>query len=178
MSFYETDEWRKLRYKVLRTQGFKCRACGSGPEKLLQVDHIKPRSKYPELELEETNLQVLCEDCNMGKSNTYEDKLVDHDEFATEKEKHIKKQNLRILSNLSYYTEQAGLDDEGKARVRKILERELKIQGLRERSRRLMKLLKGGANIEHLVTAMFEQPPEKYERNLEKAFGSEPDGAA
>ena len=33
------------------------------------VDHIKPRSRYPALELTLTNLQVLCNDCNMGKSN-------------------------------------------------------------------------------------------------------------
>src|SRR5262249_39926358 len=30
-------------------------------------DHIKPRSKFPELELELGNLQVLCADCNLGK---------------------------------------------------------------------------------------------------------------
>lgn len=35
----------------------------------MHVDHIKPRSKYPELELEFTNLQILCADCNLGKRN-------------------------------------------------------------------------------------------------------------
>jgi hypothetical protein len=39
----------------------------------MHVDHIKPRSKYPDLELSRQNLQVLCEDCNLGKSNKYED---------------------------------------------------------------------------------------------------------
>jgi 5-methylcytosine-specific restriction endonuclease McrA len=38
----------------------------------MHVDHIKPRSKYPALELAEDNLQVLCELCNIGKSNTNE----------------------------------------------------------------------------------------------------------
>lgn len=33
----------------------------------MHVDHIKPRSKYPALELVLSNLQVLCEDCNLGK---------------------------------------------------------------------------------------------------------------
>ena len=37
----------------------------------MHVDHIKPRSKYPRLELDFDNLQVLCEDCNLGKSNRY-----------------------------------------------------------------------------------------------------------
>ena len=41
--------------------------CGSTER--IHVDHIKPRSKYPELELDINNLQVLCEDCNIGKSN-------------------------------------------------------------------------------------------------------------
>lgn len=77
--FYESDAWRTLRYKVLRKFGFKCMACGArpgpGPNGALHVDHIKPRSKYPQLELDENNLQVLCRDCNKGKSNIYEDDL-------------------------------------------------------------------------------------------------------
>jgi 5-methylcytosine-specific restriction endonuclease McrA len=35
----------------------------------IHIDHIKPRSKYPELELEFDNLQVLCATCNVKKSN-------------------------------------------------------------------------------------------------------------
>jgi len=31
------------------------------------VDHIKPKSKYPDLAYDKTNLQVLCEECNIGK---------------------------------------------------------------------------------------------------------------
>jgi 5-methylcytosine-specific restriction endonuclease McrA len=33
------------------------------------VDHIKPRSTHPKLALAFDNLQLLCEDCNIGKSN-------------------------------------------------------------------------------------------------------------
>lgn len=68
MSFYQTREWKELRYKVLLHYGRKCLCCNS-TDKPLHVDHIKPISKYPELKLEITNLQVLCEDCNLGKSN-------------------------------------------------------------------------------------------------------------
>ena len=39
----------------------------------LHVDHIKPRSKYHELELDFNNLQILCEDCNLGKLNINEE---------------------------------------------------------------------------------------------------------
>ena len=66
--FYKTREWRQLRYKVLVRLGRKCQCCGEEGG-YIHVDHIKPRSLFPELELEESNLQVLCEACNMGKSN-------------------------------------------------------------------------------------------------------------
>lgn len=53
-----------------------CLACGRKPPTVvLHVDHIKPRSKYPELELEISNLQVLCEDCNLGKLHYFDDDL-------------------------------------------------------------------------------------------------------
>jgi 5-methylcytosine-specific restriction endonuclease McrA len=32
------------------------------------VDHIKPRSRFPELALDPENVQVLCDSCNRGKS--------------------------------------------------------------------------------------------------------------
>jgi hypothetical protein len=69
--FYESIEWRDLRYKVLKANDGRCELCGHGKHtgKILHVDHIMPRSKFPLIELEITNLQVLCEDCNMGKSN-------------------------------------------------------------------------------------------------------------
>lgn len=68
-SFYESDAWRAVRYQVLKKFGATCQCCGATPKQSRQVhvDHIKPRSRYPELELDITNLQVLCEDCNLGK---------------------------------------------------------------------------------------------------------------
>lgn len=64
--FYYTRAWQELRYRALKLYGKKCGCCESveGP---FHIDHIKPRSKYPELELEISNLQVLCKDCNLGK---------------------------------------------------------------------------------------------------------------
>jgi len=71
--FFASKEWRELRYRVLSSQGRVCTLCGATKESgaMLHVDHIKPRSKFPDLWLEESNLQVLCEDCNLGKSNKY-----------------------------------------------------------------------------------------------------------
>ena len=73
--FYNSQAWLDLRYQILNKYGNRCQKCGMGEAEgaKLHVDHIKPRSKYPELELDPDNLQVLCEKCNMGKSNVYED---------------------------------------------------------------------------------------------------------
>lgn len=67
--FYQTREWRSVRFDVLRKSNGKCKLCGRSPDNgiILHVDHIKPRSKFPALELDPKNLQVLCEDCNIGK---------------------------------------------------------------------------------------------------------------
>lgn len=72
--FYATRQWIDLRYKTLRRYGPVCQCCGAKRESGAQihVDHIKPRSLYPELELNLDNLQVLCRECNLGKSNTDE----------------------------------------------------------------------------------------------------------
>jgi hypothetical protein len=70
--FYETKEWRELRYKILRKYPRKCMLCNA-ENKELHVDHIKPKSIYPELALDATNLQILCKECNLGKSNLYID---------------------------------------------------------------------------------------------------------
>lgn len=69
--FYLSDDWRALRFDVLKSSDKKCVLCGRGRAQgaALHVDHIKPRSRFPELALTRSNLQILCEDCNMGKSN-------------------------------------------------------------------------------------------------------------
>jgi hypothetical protein len=68
--FYQSDAWLQLRYKILKKYGRTCMLCGySAPQVQIHVDHIKPRSTHPDLELEPDNLQVLCKACNVGKSN-------------------------------------------------------------------------------------------------------------
>ena len=68
--FYLSKAWRSLRYEALQAFGRQCLCCGRTPPTVaLHVDHILPRSEFPELELDINNIQVLCEDCNLGKSN-------------------------------------------------------------------------------------------------------------
>lgn len=63
-----TANWRQ-RAQVLLRDGATCRMCGTRPEHgaRLHVDHIIPWAKGGETVLE--NLQILCERCNIGKSD-------------------------------------------------------------------------------------------------------------
>lgn len=69
--FLQSYEWRKLRYEALQRHGARCQCCGRGAADgaVMNVDHIKPRRKYPDLALDIDNLQVLCSVCNHGKGN-------------------------------------------------------------------------------------------------------------
>lgn len=51
----EEREWRQ---NVLHRDGHKCVQCGSA--EYLEVDHIRPRSMYPELKFNMDNGQTLC----------------------------------------------------------------------------------------------------------------------
>jgi hypothetical protein len=64
--FLDSPEWKALRADFFATAEKVCRKCGSTDE--LQVDHIKPKSKYPELALDKSNLQILCWPCNRTKA--------------------------------------------------------------------------------------------------------------
>ena len=65
------DPSLRLRFKVLKRDNFSCAQCGASPAKnpivILHVDHMKPWSKGGETEI--TNLQTLCQNCNIGKSD-------------------------------------------------------------------------------------------------------------
>jgi len=61
----------RLRFLVMRRDNFKCVICGrspaTDPKIILHVDHIIPWEKGGETVIE--NLQTLCSDDNLGKSN-------------------------------------------------------------------------------------------------------------
>ncbi len=61
----------RLRFIVMKRDGFKCRDCGrspaTNPSIILHVDHFKAWVKGGETVLE--NLQTLCSKCNIGKSD-------------------------------------------------------------------------------------------------------------
>lgn len=61
-----------LRFDILKRDGYRCRICGAaaGDGVKLHVDHIIPVSKGGETI--PSNLQTLCERCNMGKRDKLE----------------------------------------------------------------------------------------------------------
>ena len=61
----------RLRFIVMKRDNFKCKNCGKSPatdqKVILHIDHVSPYSKGGETIVE--NLQTLCSECNLGKSN-------------------------------------------------------------------------------------------------------------
>lgn len=70
-AFLASYEWRRVRMMALKTYGPRCMCCGATPADgaVMNVDHIKPRLKFPKLALTLSNLQILCAPCNHGKGN-------------------------------------------------------------------------------------------------------------
>ncbi len=79
IDYKETKEYQRklmspsLRYDILKRDGFKCTICGRNTEDgvKLHVDHIIPVSKGGKTVPE--NLRTLCDSCNLGKSDKYDE---------------------------------------------------------------------------------------------------------
>ena len=63
--FLYSTEWAYLRDLIFERDGYSCKSDSRHRE--LQVDHIMPRSKFPERSLDPENLQILCRKCNFRK---------------------------------------------------------------------------------------------------------------
>lgn len=70
--FYTSPEWLVIRKEVIREEGNVCSECKQriASQEDVTVDHIKPRSKYPDLALDRKNLRVLCRSCNSRKGDS------------------------------------------------------------------------------------------------------------
>ena len=62
-----------LRYDVMKRDEFRCVLCGREADDgvKLHVDHILPVSKGGKTVM--NNLRTLCPDCNLGKSDKYDE---------------------------------------------------------------------------------------------------------
>ena len=69
--FRDSSQWRALRYDCLTLSEGRCCLCGRTAHDgtTLQVDHVVPITVDWSKRMERDNLQVLCKDCNEGKSN-------------------------------------------------------------------------------------------------------------
>jgi 5-methylcytosine-specific restriction endonuclease McrA len=63
-----TKRWSKFRQRIIDRDGGHCQRClikyNIINSDKLQVYHLKPRIKYPELMYEQTNCLTLCATCN------------------------------------------------------------------------------------------------------------------
>lgn len=66
---------RRLRFEILRRDGYRCRYCGSTDD--LVVDHVLPESLGGLTEA--ANLVTACQPCNAGKASTAPDGVIVED---------------------------------------------------------------------------------------------------
>ena len=65
--FYGTYTWKQFRASVLRKRGNICAMCGCWTD-APHLDHIIPRAQRPDLELDESNVRVLCSSCHSRRT--------------------------------------------------------------------------------------------------------------
>jgi len=101
--FYNSKEWKKIRNEFKKHMTQMCSVCCS--EDRLVVDHIRPVRYYWNERLNDSNLQMLCGDCNKEKGSILGWTVKWH-----EKNKESLSQN-RILKeeNIKYYYEKKAL---------------------------------------------------------------------
>jgi 5-methylcytosine-specific restriction endonuclease McrA len=70
-SFYNSWQWKKVRYEFLKGKARRCQCCGSTPAQgeRIVVDHVKPLRHFWHLRLDPNNLEILCDSCNRGKGS-------------------------------------------------------------------------------------------------------------
>lgn len=66
--FYNQTRWKRVRVEVKIRDGFRCTVCGATGV-LLDVDHIEPWTRRPDLAFELTNLVTLCRRCHNRKTH-------------------------------------------------------------------------------------------------------------
>lgn len=112
-NFYFTKEWRIVRYMALRDSNGWCHLCGRSAKDgiKLHVDHIVPVSKDPGLALILDNLQVLCEDCNLGKLNTDSIRWKDHTQLTGKQRRRLTRKSISLLERYPTALSPTGLSD-------------------------------------------------------------------
>ena len=64
-------QWWKIIYwkkQALKRDDYNCKKCWLREPEIMVVDHIKPKSIFPELSIDINNLQTLCPNCHARKT--------------------------------------------------------------------------------------------------------------
>jgi len=73
-NYTATLEYKEFRRAVLKRDNYTCQICGArtklGKRILIQIDHIKPFSLFPELRMDMNNVRTLCKPCHY-KTDTF-----------------------------------------------------------------------------------------------------------
>ena len=74
-AFHAQAQWRRLRTDAKRRDGWRCVVCGSRLR--LEVDHVEPVERRPELALSLDNLQTLCRAHHIEKTAAETERKMD-----------------------------------------------------------------------------------------------------
>lgn len=67
-TFYNSKEWRDLRRYICISRNWTCEECGGYGNQVHHIEEITPSNiNEPNITLNESNLQLLCERCHNGK---------------------------------------------------------------------------------------------------------------
>ena len=72
--YYSAKEWQSARKQVFDRDGHSCYVCGN---LATHIDHLLPKSKYPELALNLDNLKPICYDCNFEKLDIVKEEFLE-----------------------------------------------------------------------------------------------------
>lgn len=100
-------EYQKFKIRLLEEYGNLCQCCGKHVK--LTIDHIFPKSLFPELGIKYDNLQLLCQPCNSDKGikiidyrgkDTYIPSIIEFKNFMIKhlknKGRPVKKKNTKL----------------------------------------------------------------------------------
>ena len=83
--FYRSAEWKKCRNDFLEGKELRCVYCyvnlSGDNKKLLNVDHKLPLRYYWDKRLDESNLQITCQQCNLKKGQNSSPDISEQKQF-------------------------------------------------------------------------------------------------
>lgn len=65
---WKGGKWRWIKKQALLRDDYTCQICGLREPEIMEVDHIKPKSIYPNFKNDLNNLITLCPNCHRRKT--------------------------------------------------------------------------------------------------------------